>query len=94
MYMATRRYEGIKDPAKVAQVVKDVFVPILKSVPGFVSYHFSDAGNGVMVSTTIFESRAGAEQSNAQAADFVKAKLASLVPGRPVTTEGEVVVKS
>ncbi|WP_230689961.1 hypothetical protein [Catellatospora paridis] len=67
------------------------FVPIINAVPGIVAYYWVDAGNGVMVSTSVFESRDGAEESNKKAADWVIENLASLLPNPPQITAGEVV---
>jgi hypothetical protein len=35
MYIAVRHYEGVKDPQKVRQVVKEGFVPLISEMPGF-----------------------------------------------------------
>ncbi|GHJ47356.1 hypothetical protein Cs7R123_46980 [Catellatospora sp. TT07R-123] len=71
--------------------MQEGFVPIIRAVPGLLAYYWVDAGNGVMVSTSVFESRAGAEESNARAADWVKDNLASLLPNPPQIAAGEVV---
>jgi hypothetical protein len=55
MYVAVRRYEGVRDSQKVAQLVDEDFIPIISEMPGFVAYYFVDAGDGVMVSTSVFE---------------------------------------
>ncbi|MGW6918246.1 hypothetical protein ACWGB8_31205 [Kitasatospora sp. NPDC054939] len=68
----------------------DGFVPLLRGVPGFVAYYFLDAGGGVMVSTSVFEDRTGAEQSIERAADFVRDHLAELLPNPPQVTAGPV----
>jgi hypothetical protein len=60
-------------------------------VPGFVAYYWADAGGGVMISTSIFENQSGAEESNKRAADYVREKMASLVPKPPQIMAGEVV---
>ncbi|MFD3948029.1 hypothetical protein [Streptomyces sp. NPDC058579] len=67
------------------------FVPLLRRVPGFVAYYWVDAGDGVMISTSVFEDRSGAEESIDRAADFVRDNLASLLPNRPQITAGTVV---
>ncbi|MFI7128705.1 hypothetical protein ACIBQ1_23590 [Nonomuraea sp. NPDC050153] len=67
------------------------FVPLIRPIPGFVAYYWVDAGDGVMVSTTVFEDRAGAEESTRRAADFVREGLASVLPNPPQVTSGEVV---
>ncbi|MEU8932214.1 hypothetical protein AB0D30_20265 [Streptomyces sp. NPDC048409] len=94
MYGAVRRYEGVTDPAEAARVVDEGFVPLMRQVPGFVAYYWIDAGNGVMVSTSVFRDRAGAEESIAIASDFVRANLASLLPGPPEVMAGEVVASA
>lgn len=91
MYAVVRRYEGVTDPAETGRRVNDGFVPLLRQVPGFVAYYWVDAGDGTMVSTSVFEDRAGAEESVKRAAEFVRASLASLLPNPPQITAGEVV---
>ncbi|APU38768.1 hypothetical protein ACFCYM_16660 [Streptomyces sp. NPDC056254] len=91
MYAVIRRYEGVADPAEAGRIVDEGFVAILRRVPGFVAYYWVDAGDGVMVSTSVYEDRAGADESVARAADFVRDHLASLLPNPPQVTAGEVV---
>jgi quinol monooxygenase YgiN len=91
MYAAVRRYEGVTDPAEAGRQVSEGFVPLIRQVPGFVAYYWIDAGNGVMVSTSVFEDQAGAEESIKRAADFVRENLAPLLPNPPQITAGEVV---
>ncbi|MGW5324890.1 hypothetical protein [Streptomyces sp. NPDC004014] len=91
MYAVVRRYEGVTDPAEAGRLVDEGFVPILRQVPGFVAYYWVDAGNGVMLSTSVYEDRAGAEESVERAADFVRDHLASLLPNAPQVTSGQVV---
>lgn len=91
MYATVRLYEGVTDPAEAARRVKEGFVPIISEIPGLVAYYWVDAGNGVMISTTVFESKAGAEVSNKRAAQWVRENLLSLLPNPPQITAGEVV---
>lgn len=44
-----------------------------------------------MLSTSVFEDQAGAEESVKRAADFVRDNLASLLPEPPQVTAGQVV---
>ena len=91
MYAAVRRYEGVTDPREVTRRVAEGFVPLISQVPGFVAYYFLDAGGGTMISTTVYEDRAGAEESNRRAASFVREQLGPLIPNPPQVTAGEVV---
>lgn len=94
MYVAVRRYEGVTDPAEAGRLVNEGFVPLVREVPGFVAYYWVDAGNGVMLSTSVFQDRAGAEESIERAAQFVRDNLASLLPQPPQVTAGEVVASA
>ena len=90
MYVAVRRYEGVSDPQKVAEVAREGFIPIISEMPGFIAYYLVDAGDGVMVSTSVFEHKDAEEQSNWRAGDFVAEHLAPLMPNPPQVTTGEV----
>ncbi|MFD7701878.1 hypothetical protein [Streptomyces caelestis] len=94
MYAAVRRYEGVTDAAEAARLVNEGFVPIMRQVAGFVAYYWIDAGDGVMVSVSVFQDRAGAEESILRAAGFVRDHLASLLPSPPEITAGEVVASA
>ena len=91
MYAVVRRFEGVSDPQKVAQVAKEGFVPIISEMPGFVAYYMVDAGDGVTVSTSVFEHKDAEEQSTFRAGEFVQEHLAPLMPNPPQVTAGEVV---
>ena len=91
MYAAVRRYEGVTDPQKVAQVGEEGFVPIISEMPGFVDYYLVDAGDGVIVSTSVFEHKDAEEQSTYRAGEFIAENLAPLLPNPPQVTAGEVV---
>ena len=91
MYATVRRYVGVTDPSEAGRRVNEGFVPLISTVPGFVAYYWVDAGGGVMISTSIFENQSGAEESIKRAADYVREKMASLLPKPPQITAGEVV---
>ena len=91
MYVTVRRYEGVSESQKVAKLVDEGFIPLISEMPGFVAYYFVDAGDGVMVSTSVFEHKDAEEQSNFRAGQFVAEHLAPLLPNPPQVTAGEVV---
>ena len=91
MYVAVRRYEGVTYPQRVAQLVDEGFVPIISELPGFVAYYAVDAGDGVVLSTSVFEHKDAEEQSTFLAGEFVAEDLGSLSPNPPQVTAGEVV---
>jgi hypothetical protein len=91
MYVAVRRYEGITDSQKVGQLVEEDYMPIISEMPGFVAYYCVDAGDGVMVSISVFEHKDAEEQSTFRAGEFVAEDLGPLSPNPPQVTAGELV---
>ena len=91
MYVAVRRFEGVTDSQKVAQVAKEGFVPIISDLPGFVAHYTVDAGDGVMVGISVFEHKDAEEQSTYRAGELVGEHLEPLMPNPPQVTAGEVV---
>src|SRR5437899_10440146 len=89
MYASVRRYEGVTSVDEVMRRAAE-FVSIMKGMPGFIAYHIVDAGDGVVTSVSIFEDRAGAEESQRRAASWVQENLAQLIPNPPHATNGEV----
>ena len=91
MYATVRRYEGVSDPSEAARHINEGFLPIIREVQGFVAYSFVDAGDGVMISTSVFEDQSGAEESTNRAAEYVRQNMTSILPNPPQITAGEVV---
>ena len=91
MYATVRRYEGVTNPSEAARRVNEGFVPLISQIPGFVAYYWVDAGGGVMISTSVFQDQASAQESNRRAADYVRQHLVSVLPNPPQITAGEVV---
>jgi hypothetical protein len=91
MYVAVRRYEGVTDPQKAGKVGQEGFVPLISEMPGFVAHYFVDAGDGVMVATSVFEHKEAEEQSTFVAGEFTVEDLGPLSPNPPQVTAGEVV---
>ena len=91
MYATVRRYEDVTNPTEAGRQVREIFLPVISKIPGFVAYYSVDAGGGVMISTSVFQDKAGAEESNRRAATVVRDSLALLLPRPPQVTAGEVV---
>ena len=93
MYASIRKYKA--KPGSLPEItmkVKEEFVEIIGEAPGFSGYYFVDGGKDVFASVSLFESRAGAEESNRLAADWVKKNLSGLIIGPPEITAGEITV--
>ena len=91
MHAAIRQYQV--DPGSVDEIRREVnegLLPIIKDVYGFQAYYAIDAGGGRMASVSVFDDRAGAEESTRMAADWIRQNMASLIPNPPEVLEGEV----
>ncbi len=89
MYGVIRTYTF--DPQANAEINRkayELFVPVLRKVPGFVAYYWLNTDEGG-ASLSLFETKAGAEASIHAAAKFVEQHVASLV-GMPEIIQGEV----
>jgi hypothetical protein len=94
MWAAVRRYEGVTDPAEAGRLVAESFVPLLEHVPGFISYYWLDAGDGVMASLSVYDDQAGADESVRIAHDWVRENATALLPNAPQVIEGHVVASA
>jgi quinol monooxygenase YgiN len=93
MYATIRQYTvKPEQKAEVLREVRENFTPLLREIPGLVSYEGIDAGDD-LVFVSVFETKEGAEESTRRATEFAKQRprLADLLPGRKVS-EGEVAV--
>lgn len=90
MYAVVRRYRfDPKNSEEIGRQVRDVFVHILRKAPGFEAYYWVDTGEGEGASLSVFETKAGAEESIRIAAKFVAEHLGTLL-GEPEIMQGEV----
>ena len=91
MYAVIRRYHfKAEDSEKIDQLIQEEFVPILKKTNGFVSYNWLNTGAGEGASLSVFQDKAGADESIRLAADFVKTSMSELLSQKPEVIEGPV----
>ena len=91
MHAVVRIYQV--DPGSVdefKQLVNETFLPIIKEAPGFQAYYSLDTGDGRITSVSVFDDRAGAEESTSMAADNIRKNMASVAPIPPEILQGEV----
>jgi hypothetical protein len=94
MYATDRRYDGI-DQSQIEELtrkVNDGLIPRLSKLPGFKGYYLLEAGDGVVRSTTLFDTSSQAEDSTRVAAEWTKEeKLEKLIPNPPKVTLRKVI---
>ena len=95
MHATVRQYDGVTNPAEVNKQVTESFLPLMKSIPGFIGYYFVDVGEngGRMVSISLFENEEGTAESNRRAAEWVKDRP-GLIPPALSAEAGPVTVGS
>jgi hypothetical protein len=89
MFAAIRTY-GVTDIDELSELVKDGFLPIVESVPGFVAYYVVDAGDGIASSITICEDKTGVEETTSRAAEWVEEHALDFIASGPAVVTGAV----
>lgn len=91
-YIAIRSYRSQPgfDVAAMAPTVMNGFVPIIQRVAGFRGYLWVPLPHG-RFSVSIYDSKASADESTAQAAVWVKQQPAGYTAGKPTVYDGQVV---
>ncbi|EEF61223.1 hypothetical protein [Pedosphaera parvula] len=90
MFASIRRYKATA-PAEAAQLVREGLLPFMGEIEGFEGYYCLDFGNGEMASVSLYDTRAGAEQSNQLAKEWGSKHTVSLVTEKAAPQVGEVV---
>ena len=91
MFAVIRHYHfDSKDGAEIDRRIREEFVPIIKKTKGFVRYYWLDTGKGEGASLSVFDDKAGADESVRLASDYVKERLSKLLTQKPEIIEGPV----
>ncbi|HZZ34855.1 MAG TPA: hypothetical protein VFE03_03955 [Caulobacteraceae bacterium] len=91
MYIITRRFKNLRSVEEGAKRAEAGLAPLMLEATGFKGYHIVDAGGGVALSVTLFETREDAERVAGRALDWIKQNLSDLYEGEPEITAGEVI---
>ena len=91
MFIITRRFKSLRSVAEAATRAEAGLAPLLLNATGFRGYHIIDAGDGVALSVTMFETREDADRVKDRALDWIKQNLSDLYQGEPEVTAGEVI---
>ena len=79
MHATIRQFKVTGDMEEVARTVQDGFTPLIERIPGFISYHWIETGDGRAISVSVFETKFGEEESNRVASDFARKHLTGKV---------------
>lgn len=79
------------DYAAFTLKVQEGYVPIIRSVEGFVQYFFANPGDNQHLAVAVFTNKEGAQASTVAAQDWSAQNLAGIVDGGPIAVvEAEV----
>ncbi|PYL12791.1 MAG: hypothetical protein DMF48_01495 [Verrucomicrobia bacterium] len=91
MFAVIRHYHfNPKDGGEIDRRIREDFVPIVKKAKGFVRYYWLDTGKGEGASVSVFEDKAGADESVRLAADYVQEHLSKFIIQKPEIIEGPI----
>jgi hypothetical protein len=93
MHAVLRTYsgKGAKELFDIIEKNKTDVEKVLRSVKGFVAYSIARSSDGGF-SMTVCQDKAGAEESNAKAKDWIKHNAPKTGVGAPAITEGSVIL--
>jgi hypothetical protein len=93
MYAAVRQGKAKPGMAEeLATRIKEAAIPIISDVPGFRAYYVVYAPDDTVTAISIFDSYAGAEESNRRALAWIEKDLAPLLTGPATAVAGPVIV--
>jgi hypothetical protein len=90
MYVAVRQYEGVKNKHELGRHFRESFVPLISGIQGFRGYYLVSAAGGTVLTISIFDHEAGAEESTRMAREWVQ-KNPDVLPAPTHVVAGEVV---
>jgi hypothetical protein len=93
MHAVIRRYKvRLGTVASAAQHAESSLLPQMNQLRGFVAYYLLDAGDSVLASISVCETREGADAAATLAADWFRSDWPSFKVIPPEITDGEVLV--
>ena len=93
MYAAIRQGKAKPGQAEeLARLIKEGAIPIISDVPGFRAYYVIYAPDDTVTAISVFDSYAGAEESNKRALAWIDANLTPLMAGPASAVAGPVIV--
>lgn len=94
MYATIRTYKGNAALADELQKNEGEIQDLLRGIDGFQAYYLFRTEAGDSVSLSLFDDRAGGEESSRVAREWIGANLPDLQVDPPWTTGGEVIIQA
>ena len=95
MHAVIRRYRvRLGTMEQAARHAEKWFLPLVRRIPGFISYYLVAADDGVLMALGLFSTAAGADAAAALAGDWFRGEWGSFRPLPPEVIAGEVVAQA
>jgi hypothetical protein len=93
-YASIRKYDNVKDTAEVARIAQKEFLPLMKKLPGFVSWELIVLSKTKEITISRFRDKASAEESAKVAKEWGAKSLSHLLGAAPEVNNGEIIASS
>ena len=90
MYATVRSYPGAVGLADALAKRDDDVRSAITSIAGFRSYHLVRTDRGAVVTVSVFDDRAGADESVRAAAEWIRTNVPEFTANPPQVSSGEV----
>lgn len=85
---------GSGSTAELARRIEEGNVPVVRAVPGFVSYHAFEAGEGIVASVLVFESQSGIDEAERRLSGWIENTMDEFEVEPLAVLEGDVFASS
>lgn len=90
MFLAIRKFSGIKNPDTVLKKIETELVPQIRELPGFIAYYAMKFDDGSYGPVGVFETKANLDNALEHGRNWLKNNLPDSFPNEPETFKGEV----
>lgn len=94
MFLAIRKFSGVKDPERILKRIEGELVPQLRELPGFIAYYAVKFDDGSYGPVGIFETKANLDNALEHGRNWLMTNFADSFPNEPETARGEVLFGS
>ena len=93
MFAVIRNYQNESpDVLEQIRMRTDAIRDVIAGIDGFQAYYLLDTREGGFATISVYEDRAGAEESTRAAAKWVGENIANWTPNPPTVIQGEVAI--
>lgn len=92
MFLSIRKYSNVQSRDEGIRRIEENLIPILRSLPGFISYYLVDFEDGDIGSVSVYGTQEDADQATETVLKWVKDNLSEFLPEDPEIMRGKCLV--